>query len=810
MSETKNSARPSHRKWLPVCLLISLGGAVLPAVGETPPGELYREGLPWKRPGSAWPEAPPARLGPEVGCRHLVAVGEETLERISEVAARRLDQAAWEFSLAEGVEGPWRERFEESAIWDLAWELARLPNLETFLDDGMPPRAEVYSILGDLFGLTGRWAAAQRAYDRSLGDDGILEARCGASEGDRLYAAEVARWLPTRPMRGHYPRLALTGYLLVRDPETGNVLERHLVPGPLRRVVSDEARLELTSEVSSVGFRDQLATLQLEDGRLGSGEKVLVDPWARRWTRAGATQWLANLVENGETWARLAPGSRFLPLEELPMSFTDLEMRMREEIERDPTQPWYSFFLGQALWFQDERQRAAGIWRELFAREHGAIPYYDFAWMARYFEINGQPDWADVAYLRALELRRELPTPIAASTLFERGLNMPLFGPPWDRGRHHELGLERRYLWWQRTRELTGVAPWDDLRSVLWIEHFEARGDVEHKTAELERLAEVDRFPFLRETRAAWLDYSAWLLWASAVAWVGLLVLAAGQGPRRLWRRRFATGRWILAGAAMVAICWLLFHHVAEEVEISISYPLGGADRLLPESVIEARSGYSYLMDLVDPFAWMHSGEPEPGWRLGEKVQIALSTPRHLLIAFLEGRILAFDTAGRFVLLATFLTLAFLILTPSGRRVAEVLVPGLASWRDGRVVPAYLSIFLLTFAACPLLWLGVDPLPGLEPAPGPGLFSAASFDIEEGEVGLPLAGEPDAAERGETPLATSFDDLIRQHSLALLLAYLGARLFYALVTLALAAGVGLHVYELRRRWAGVGKTAREA
>jgi hypothetical protein len=117
---------------------------------------------------------------------------------------------------------------------------------------------------------------------------------------------------------------------------------------------------------------------------------------------------------------------------------------------QDPTQPWHLFYLGQALWFQGKKQEAESFWSGML-EGFSHMPYYEFGWMAAYFERLGQREWADRAWrkLEALFPAQSGPGPVGAS-LVEVLINLPSerIGAwearatgDWERGR---LWTERR------------------------------------------------------------------------------------------------------------------------------------------------------------------------------------------------------------------------------------------------------------------------------------------------------------------------------------------------------------------------------
>jgi hypothetical protein len=208
------------------------------------------------------------------------------------------------------------------------------------------------------------------------------------------------------------------------------------------------------------------------------------------------------------------------------------ESTLRDAHDRDPTQPWHLFYLGQAAWWLDRRGEAERRWQELLATAaFPGIPYYEYARMASEFERLGQRQWADHAYREALRRRRQIPQPIGHVFPLER-----LFNTPFARGKASERpDLEREHLWLERSREFGLSTEGDDFAAALWARHFRDQGLTVQADAETEVRRETQRDPLNVMQLAARVDhafqiYAALGLTSLAAA---LALLASGSRRRR-------------------------------------------------------------------------------------------------------------------------------------------------------------------------------------------------------------------------------------------------------------------------------------
>jgi hypothetical protein len=204
---------------------------------------------------------------------------------------------------------------------------------------------------------------------------------------------------------------------------------------------------------------------------------------------------------------------RSKPDPELPASLPALESALRAEIQRDSTQPWHLFFLGQTLLAEGRGDEANATWSEMLARDF-PVPYTNWTWISKLFERFGQRAWADRAWEKSVRERGRISQEVQFSTLIERLINVPV-------ARLHEAqktNMERSYLWLQRARSLTGITEGDHIAAAAWAAHFRRHGD-SRAAAEREFAKASGSHPFNFTTGSARVDYAIdfWI-----AAWFGL------------------------------------------------------------------------------------------------------------------------------------------------------------------------------------------------------------------------------------------------------------------------------------------------
>lgn len=323
-----------------------------------------------------------------------------------------------------------------------------------------------------------------------------------------------------------------TGYLLAHDPATGNVLERHLLPGFLRGFAPQAQGIEITYARS---YRRGDAAMSFSHGRF---ERPLyaLPIWLRGSSAESGLSLAVNFMHRSRTTVleRLeAPLGHSVG--DAPDTLTDLKNALRRAIDHDPTQPWHLFLLGEILLSLGEQDEAASTWRKMFAGSFPAIPYSDYSRMAFEFERFDQRQWADRAYEEALRRRQLLPHPIEFSIFrFERFSVIPAANP-WSLNRPN---LERRHVWLERARQLSGVTEGDEFEAAAWEGYYRQRGDIAKAKKESEYRAKARDVELVSDAAETGVDYCTY---AFLSATLGLWALAAcvfGQAGKR---RRLVT-----------------------------------------------------------------------------------------------------------------------------------------------------------------------------------------------------------------------------------------------------------------------------
>ncbi len=356
-----------------------------------------------------------------------------------------------------------------------------------------PGDAQAHALLGDYYVKADRLQDAASAYRVATASGGSPTiTRAGALYDGKLYVPE-SYW--TRPRT--IGNLVHTGYLLAIDPDTGHVLDRHRLPGLATSFAVDDATLTISYEIDGESEEGKIV---LSRGRLA--KEAL--PWSslllrlHSMNRGGLIS--ANFLEGLEmSFVDPLPLARFTfspdrNYDDAPKTLHQLEIALRAASERDPTEPWHLFYLGQAQWWQGRQREAESSWGALLRGAFPAIPYYEYARMAAHFERFQQREWADRAFEETLRRRQLLPQPIESTWLIERLINFPAMRQA-ARAEYLEEDLERQYVWLDRARRLTGTCPEDFLAAWIWERYFRERNDVSRAENEARVFEEGLRHP---------------------------------------------------------------------------------------------------------------------------------------------------------------------------------------------------------------------------------------------------------------------------------------------------------------------------
>ena len=375
-----------------------------------------------------------------------------------------------------------------------------------------PGDAKTFAMLGDVHMAADRFQDAVAAYRRASEIGGPYTTREAILYDGKLYAREMSRNLFRS---GPAPRED-TGYMLACDQATGKVLERYRLPGPLRAFTPLATAIEITYDMAfGPGRASRYARIGFSTGRFEQPVFYGTSLLLRRQAINSAEGAAANFASWGGSDTFATP--RKQPRSDAPRTLSELEMTTRRAFERDPTQPWHLFLLGQALWSEGRRDEATETWTRMFAGTFPAIPYYEYMKMAHDFERFGQRPWADRAFDEALARRRRLPQQIEASFWIERVLNGGF--ATWQ-----GTDVERTYTWLERSRQISGVTEGDDLVAALWQRYFRERGDLARARAEAEYFDRVRANPYSHKDMA-YFDYATYVFWAASLAFWSIAIV---------------------------------------------------------------------------------------------------------------------------------------------------------------------------------------------------------------------------------------------------------------------------------------------
>jgi len=407
-----------------------------------------------------------------------------------------------------------------------------------------PHDAQSYAQLGDLHMEAGEFKEAVAAYRGAAQAGGTYTTRHAVFFEGKLYKTDEFK------SKRYYAKLRHESpYLLGQDPTTGKVLERYRLPGVARSfTVKGEG-----VQISYAAYNPPETTITFSHGKFDRPVFYGPNLLYRRMGMVGAWTVAANFLDNMEgsehTFdAKFAPSATEV-YEDAPRSLSELEGALHQAITKDPTQPWYPFLLGEALWSEGRKDDATKTWQQMFSGNFPGTPYYEFCWMAMYFERLGQREWADRAYEEALARRKELPQPIGFATLIERLFNTPFIGQA-AAASQKGTDPERAYLWLLRVREISGVCPeGDDFVAAAWAKYYRERGEVEKARREAAFFEKARAHPLNITRILTQLDYA---LYACLTLVLGCLMLAVMLLAKAVRQRVPASGPGSDKGLAFV------------------------------------------------------------------------------------------------------------------------------------------------------------------------------------------------------------------------------------------------------------------
>ncbi len=400
-----------------------------------------------------------------------------------------------------------------------------------------PTYAPAHALLGDLNLASGRVKEAVRSYaEAEKSSHSYTSSRAFLKDG-MLYEKETFRSL-----RYTAGKEFETSWMIAMDPVSEKVLRRYHLPGIPEAFTANGDVIEILYDS---GFGSQSRVL-LKNGEMNLpvwGEEDLllrIQSMQSGWVLP--SNFLTQLKDIGALGqAKFEPGE--VLYDDVPQTLPELESALRAARDRDPTQPWHLFFLGQSLWWQDRKLEAEQIWTEMKASSFPYVCYYEFSWMASFFEAFGQPRWADFAYQQALQQRMQLPVPVDYSTFAERMVNANFIRTATFASRNTG-DLERAHLWLTRARELTGTLPDGDVFvATLWRDHFRHQGDLTKTNSETEFLRKAQNYPLSLLHATTFFDYSFYIWMGASAAFILVVMLLFFKASQLYLDFRIKPGR---------------------------------------------------------------------------------------------------------------------------------------------------------------------------------------------------------------------------------------------------------------------------
>lgn len=394
----------------------------------------------------------------------------------------------------------------------------------------MPQYAQAHALRGDYKLSTGDFQNAVADYRAAYSSGQSYTASRAFYRDGKLFMKEFFR--SEKYTHGQEQE---TSWLITVDPASEGVLERYHLPGVPRVFVVRKDSVEVLYDDGS-GTENTWILSDSKSERPLYGEQDLL--LRMRTMQSGwglASSFLADW-ENGESigTTKFEPGN--ILYSDAPTTLSELESRERSAIAHDRTQPWNSFFLGQALWAQGKKDEAEKIWLQLKVEAYAATPYFEFSWMASMFEAYGQTKMADHAYQQALLLRQRLPVPVDTATRLERLINANFLRTAAYASRN-EMSPERAHEWLMRARQLTGICPeGDDFASASWQKYFVAVHKPDRAQVEGNYFQRTQQNPLSIIRATTLFDYALYIWIAATTAFIVLCLLLFFKATRFLFQ----------------------------------------------------------------------------------------------------------------------------------------------------------------------------------------------------------------------------------------------------------------------------------
>ena len=394
-----------------------------------------------------------------------------------------------------------------------------------------PMDAESFALMGDLYMKEGNFKEAVKAYKAASDSGNTYIARQAIFYQEKLYSKEVLKSKYYYIKGDEYESM----YLLESDPLTGKVINRYCLPGIAKsfKIQNNSIHIEYEGGTSSFPFKDKITFSNGKfDRPIFYGGNLLFRLRSVRSGWALAVNFIEELTNRKKfPTAKFTLNAKRI-FNDAPSNFTELENSLRKAIIKDSTQPWYLFSLGQTLWVKDQKQEAEKTWDDMFSLEFPHIPYYEFAWMAYFFERLEQPSWADRAYNEALKRRKQLPQPIEFCFLLERIINFQSIRQAAILSKSGK-DMDRAYLWLNRARNLMGICPEDYFASLLWKKYFREQGDMEKASQETAILKRTKAHPINELKVYAYSDYAYHFLISASIGFFLVFILSISKAARQ-------------------------------------------------------------------------------------------------------------------------------------------------------------------------------------------------------------------------------------------------------------------------------------
>lgn len=400
---------------------------------------------------------------------------------------------------------------------------------------GDPDAHEARAQLADMLMLEGRTEEAIPHYRALATVQPPVPTRNGAFQDGLLLVRDLYR---SRAFSTSVARDS--GNLLAVDPGTGVVRRRWGMPGMIQRFIPRDGGVVIeyrdrdsasaptgSLEYRNGGFARPLlppASLLLRMNSMRSGWII-------------AANFVGDLIGPAQMLPPVAAFRRRTSVEpDAPATLPDLEAALRRAIERDPTQPWHLFFLGQTLRATGRNDEAAALWNRMLAEPYEGVRYYEWARMAHFFGRLGQTEWMRRAIARAERMRLADPQPVVMTTMIERLINVAYARRHPRQPADDALRIEMQ----RSARRVSGVAEADHLLAAAWRAHFERAGQTAAARGEEEWHRRAVSDPLNMMVQATYFDYS---IYAAGAAITGFWLIAigtiaarfpAGRAPRRL------------------------------------------------------------------------------------------------------------------------------------------------------------------------------------------------------------------------------------------------------------------------------------